>query len=717
MISNRPLDGFGLENFRVFKENQFFDFKPITILSGANSSGKSSVIKGLKLFKSNMPNFRWDLSLPNFLQIGEDSFGHYLGGIKQCLNADNKKEDTLSFSIPVQLKMVNTKFIMCFFYKASILKELLIFRYHEFPKKEPIVRLNVSRSSFNGIQVDYSAFKQLLEDDFLKNLNHMYGKLYDYNKTYISVEEDRKDPSEMSEKERVLDLLDRTSPNLYADPSDPELVTCQNALMNDEEFDFFFRMDYFNHGFGFKQYEELYQQSIDGITIYGINSINYFNKHFFRSQPLHERVFQWFRDYDVKKPILPFHGIISGKILLNEKHPYFKENPQKVEEYREYFESIANSIRQKLNTDKTEERDVKLYQYFRKLEDKHFTEIKSLWFPYEESFNNQPIQYEERSWDGLVSENKDESEWHFEFWTTPKETRTRLEEDKDFGVYYELLRRHLIVSEKKSAHYRNTYTNYDIFTRFIEQCIEKWIVQAKHKMENVVFVTHISEIPTRIYSLTSGKSTYIMLKNYSKKKNLGVKHKEGISMKAEDEMTNKDFIVKHLRDFGIADDFIIKEFEGETLLQPFFIVKNEQRSVADTGYGYIKVLLLLLDIVNADRNSTIVVEEPEANLHPDFQSRLADIFVNAHKTYGHHFIIETHSEYLIRKLQYLTAKGDFNKDDSVIYYLNHPKSKNRKQVNTVKIKLDGRLEGDFGNGFFDEASNLITDLFRLSEDN
>ena len=46
---NTHLKGFGLENFRVFKDYTWFDFAPITILTGPNNSGKSSLNRGLKL--------------------------------------------------------------------------------------------------------------------------------------------------------------------------------------------------------------------------------------------------------------------------------------------------------------------------------------------------------------------------------------------------------------------------------------------------------------------------------------------------------------------------------------------------------------------------------------------------------------------------------------------------------------------------------------------
>ena len=46
------ISGIGFENFRVFKDRYDFELAPITVLTGANSSGKSTVIKALKLLQS-----------------------------------------------------------------------------------------------------------------------------------------------------------------------------------------------------------------------------------------------------------------------------------------------------------------------------------------------------------------------------------------------------------------------------------------------------------------------------------------------------------------------------------------------------------------------------------------------------------------------------------------------------------------------------------------
>ena len=47
----------------------------------------------------------------------------------------------------------------------------------------------------------------------------------------------------------------------------------------------------------------------------------------------------------------------------------------------------------------------------------------------------------------------------------------------------------------------------------------------------------------------------------------------------------------------------------------------------------------------------VIIEEPEMNLHPKYQSLLADLFLELSERYGFRFIIETHSEYMIRKTQ------------------------------------------------------------------
>lgn len=143
-------------------------------------------------------------------------------------------------------------------------------------------------------------------------------------------------------------------------------------------------------------------------------------------------------------------------------------------------------------------------------------------------------------------------------------------------------------------------------------------------------------------------------------------------------------------------------------------IKFKNKSLLDLGFGISQLTAILLKIALSPE-SILILEEPEANLHPNFQSKLADMLVEAAETFDMQFIVETHSEYLIRKLQYLTAKQKINPNDTVIYYFhdsNHVPM-GEKQVKKIEIQSDGSLSSDFGSGFFDEADNLAISLFNL----
>lgn len=112
--------------------------------------------------------------------------------------------------------------------------------------------------------------------------------------------------------------------------------------------------------------------------------------------------------------------------------------------------------------------------------------------------------------------------------------------------------------------------------------------------------------------------------------------------------------------------------------------------------------------------SILILEEPEANLHPAFQAKLAELFIDAGTKFNIQFIIETHSEYLIRKIQALTVKKELASRDSIIYYFNDPdplkRPKDEPQIKKIRILDNGSLSDEFGKGFIDVTDNLALEL-------
>ena len=163
----------------------------------------------------------------------------------------------------------------------------------------------------------------------------------------------------------------------------------------------------------------------------------------------------------------------------------------------------------------------------------------------------------------------------------------------------------------------------------------------------------------------------------------------------------------------------------------------KRQNIADLGKGLSNILNLILFSFFAKKSldkekqqkrekrrnrktkRMFLIEEPENYLHPAWQSKFADFLEFLMKDDDFIFIIETHSEYLIRKLQYLTAKKEIKPEDTKIYYFHDPNNipKGEKQIKELNIREDGMIDDDFGPGFFDESVRLTMDLLKLQNNN
>ena len=119
---------------------------------------------------------------------------------------------------------------------------------------------------------------------------------------------------------------------------------------------------------------------------------------------------------------------------------------------------------------------------------------------------------------------------------------------------------------------------------------------------------------------------------------------------------------------------------------------------ADVGYGISQLLPFIVQSLISDKR-IISIEQPEVHVHPRLQADLGDLLVEAtKKDHPNQFIIETHSEHLILRLQRLVRKKVLSPEDvSVIYVSRRPEGVKAERLH---LDEDGDFIDEWPNGFF-----------------
>lgn len=192
-----------------------------------------------------------------------------------------------------------------------------------------------------------------------------------------------------------------------------------------------------------------------------------------------------------------------------------------------------------------------------------------------------------------------------------------------------------------------------------------------------------------------------------------------------------------LKEFKIGTSLKVIPYKGDNYSLVIFdkenpeIISDKRKGypggidLADKGMGSIQIVILLLRLATLIRKYkgqqlTILLEEPEQNLHPALQSKLADLIFEISQKFGLKFIIETHSEYLVRHSQVIAAKLLY--EDSVslstvnekikVYYI----SQERGVVDMLFLD-NAKFDDHFDDGFFDQAARESLTISRLERIN
>ena len=127
--------------------------------------------------------------------------------------------------------------------------------------------------------------------------------------------------------------------------------------------------------------------------------------------------------------------------------------------------------------------------------------------------------------------------------------------------------------------------------------------------------------------------------------------------------------------------------------------------LTDVGFGVSQVLPVLILCYYVPEGSILILEQPEAHLHPKVQSELADVLIDVVKNRNIQIILESHSEHLLHRLQRRIAEEEISADDTALYFCQI--NDGTSEIERLKVDEYGNIRNWPQNFFGDDMGDLV----------
>lgn len=230
--------------------------------------------------------------------------------------------------------------------------------------------------------------------------------------------------------------------------------------------------------------------------------------------------------------------------------------------------------------------------------------------------------------------------------------------------------------------------------------LQKISDEIKYEFNKIKYLGPLRTHPKRFYQ--AGKDTVSKTKGET---NLG-----GELYEAGHDVLQE--INSWLSKFEIPYDIKVDNIGNETTGNVISVILKDKRTQtlvtpADVGFGIGQVMPIITEAV-VSKNTTICVEQPEIHLHPKLQAHLADLFIDSVDSKGknNQWIVETHSESLILRVQKRIRQGQIDKKLIKVFYVIPDAA--GSQIMELPLDDDGDFTVHWPEGFFEER---LDDIF------
>ena len=196
------------------------------------------------------------------------------------------------------------------------------------------------------------------------------------------------------------------------------------------------------------------------------------------------------------------------------------------------------------------------------------------------------------------------------------------------------------------------------------------------------------------------------------------KHSPGVGQHGEDMVTAlfsgriqlrsiEEQIPKWLERLDLIDSYRLNPISGTERDYEFLVRKYEggpEIRLTDVGFGVSQVLPVLVLCYYVPEGSILILEQPEAHLHPKVQSELADLLIEVVKERQLQIILESHSEHLLIRLMRRIAEEQISANDTAFYFCEMKEG--ASEIERLNVDDYGNITNWPQNFFGDEMGDL-----------
>jgi predicted ATPase len=263
-----------------------------------------------------------------------------------------------------------------------------------------------------------------------------------------------------------------------------------------------------------------------------------------------------------------------------------------------------------------------------------------------------------------------------------------------------------IISSGKTVTVSPITKENDEIVFLLSELLEKIHFVSADRLGPVKYVDK-SDLPDFMHVGPRGEYSINILANSRNLSNVHDNLYRGVDAKSVEQQTME--WLSYILD-GAKIDIKGKDKESSVL---YMLLNNRNNSYsykpANVGFGYSYILPLIVTGLIAKAGEIIILENPEAHLHPRAQSRIAEFFAKV-ASCGVQVFIESHSEHILNGLRVSALNHEIeinNADLSVLYF-----GENFKPLKLI-IDEKGKIS-NWPTGFFDQQEIDLAEIFKYS---